>query len=570
MEMQIKSGKLSVYFFQTVAVFMLTFLGYFILPVSASAQQNPAIDSEIDIVIPETAPVKLDGKVIFSVRGISSYPAEKRAAAISDRIARAASNEAISADSVLIIPGEGVLKIVAGPDFIMNVHDVDGSWEQIDKSILAQIFTEKIRVAIIEYREARSRPVLLKRSLYALGALIILAVILFVFIRLIRKMNTVFQNRIKARVESVENISHKLISSGQLWKSIHVFTKTLKIFVIIVIVAVFLNYILSLFPWTSGITAYTIQLFTNPIIAAGKSFVQFLPSLAFLIIIFFITRYVLRLTKLLFSGVSHGGIVIKDFDAEWAMPTFKIVRIFVLAFAVVIAYPYIPGSNTSAFKGVSVFMGILLSLGSSSFIGNVIAGYSMTYRRAFRIGDRIKVDEYVGFVEEQKLLVTRLRSLKNEEIIIPNSVLLNSNIVNYTTRAKDLGLILHTTVGIGYDTPWRLVHSMLLEAADRTDGLLKNPKPYVLQKALGEFAITYEINGYCNDVSKMFYLYTDLHKNILDVFNENNVQIMVPSYEGDTEIPKVVPKDQWQPPLAKSSAPDRQTDASKQQGSTEI
>ncbi len=198
-------------------------------------------------------------------------------------------------------------------------------------------------------------------------------------------------------------------------------------------------------------------------------------------------------------------------------------------------------------------MGILLSLGSSSFIGNVIAGYSMTYRRAFRIGDRIKVDDYVGFVEEQKLLVTRLRSLKNEEIIIPNSVLLNSNIVNYTTRAKDLGLILHTTVGIGYDTPWRLVHSMLLEAADRTDGLMKNPKPYVLQKALGEFAITYEINGYCNDVSKMFYLYTDLHKNILDVFNENNVQIMVPSYEGDTEVPKVVPKDQWQPPLAGSS-----------------
>jgi small-conductance mechanosensitive channel len=174
----------------------------------------------------------------------------------------------------------------------------------------------------------------------------------------------------------------------------------------------------------------------------------------------------------------------------------------------------------------------------------------MTYRGAFKTGDRIKVDDIVGFVEEQKLLVTRVRSLKNEEIVIPNSVLLNSNIVNYSTKAKEKGLILHTTVGIGYETPWRQVDAMLKLAADRTESLLKQPPPFVLQKSLGDFAVTYEINVYCNDANKMPFLYTALHQNILDVFNENNVQIMTPAYEGDPEIPKVVPRDKWETPLA--------------------
>jgi small-conductance mechanosensitive channel len=324
----------------------------------------------------------------------------------------------------------------------------------------------------------------------------------------------------------------------------------MKIIVIVVIVTIFLQYILGLFPWTNHVAVYTFELVLNPVMIIGESFVKFLPSLAFLIIIFFITRYLLKLIKLFFVGISQNGIVIKDFDPEWALPTFRILRVFIIAFAVIVAYPYIPGSESSAFKGVTVFLGVLFSLGSSSFIGNIIAGYSMTYRGAFKIGDRIKVDELVGFVVEQKLLVTRLRSVKNEEIIIPNSVLLNSNIINFNTRANDLGVIIHTTVGIGYETPWRQVDAMLKLAADRTKGLMKQPEPFVLKQSLGDFAVNYEINAYCNDISRMHIFYTELHQNILDVFNENNVQIMTPAYEGDPEIPKVVPKDQWNTPLA--------------------
>ncbi len=271
--------------------------------------------------------------------------------------------------------------------------------------------------------------------------------------------------------------------------------------------------------------------------------------LLFLIIIFLVTRYLLKLIKLLFTGLQNGDIVIKNFYPDWAMPTFKILRILIIAFSLIIAYPYIPGSDSSAFKGVSVFLGLLLSLGSSSFISNVIAGYTLTYRRAFRRGDRIRVNESEGFVEEQSLLVTRLRSVKFEEIVIPNSLLINSNIINYTSRAKELGLILHTVVGIGYETPWRQVDAMLKSAADRTEGLLKDPPPYVLKLSLGDFAVNYEINAFCNDATRMHFLYNQLHQNILDVFNENNVQIMTPAYVMDPPEPKVVPENQWNIPV---------------------
>jgi len=359
----------------------------------------------------------------------------------------------------------------------------------------------------------------------------------------------VLQNWIKKRIESVENKSFKLIQSGHLWKAFNILFKTLRIAISVLLIAFFLNYILGIFPWTNNVATYTLKLFLDPIISMGNGILHFLPSLAFLIVIFLVTRYLLKLIKLLFTGLQNGDIIIKNFYPDWAMPTFRILRILVIAFALVIAYPYIPGSSSSAFKGVSVFMGLLLSLGSSSFISNVIAGYSLTYRRAFIRGDRIKVNESDGFVEEQSLLVTRLRSLKAEEIVIPNSVLINSSILNYTSCAKEQGLVMHTVVGIGYETPWRQVDAMLKLAADRTEGLLKDPPPYVLKLSLGDFAVNYEINAFCSDVSRMHFFYNDLHQNILDVFNENNVQIMTPAYVMDPPEPKVVPEDQWNTPV---------------------
>lgn len=500
--------------------------------------------------LPKFAQVKVDGNVLFYVKGIASYSAGERAAAIGKRIVKAAANRSIPVDSVKLVVVEGQLNLLAGKEFIMQILDDDAKAEGIDQTVLAKWIHQKTKTAIISYRHERSGPVLLKKSLYAIGSAILFAGSMFLIIWLLRKLNTTITSRIKSKIDSMEDKSFRLIRSAHLWKGINILFRTVKITVVILITAAFLQYILGLFPYTKGIAAYTLSIFLDPVISISLGFVNFLPNLAFLIIIYLVTRYLLKLIRMFFSGIHEGGIKIQSFDDEWAMPTYKITRLVVIIFAFVVAYPYIPGSETNAFKGISVFLGVLLSLGSSSFISNIIAGYSMTYRGAFKIGDLIKVDDHIGFVEEQRILVTRLRSRKNEDISIPNSVMLSSNIINYSKRARDLGLILHTTVGIGYETPWRLVDSMLKMAADRTEGLLKEPPPFVLKQSLGDFAVNYEINAFCQDASKMMTYYTNLHENILDVFNENNVQIMTPAYEGDPEIPKVVPRDQWHIPLA--------------------
>jgi small-conductance mechanosensitive channel len=204
---------------------------------------------------------------------------------------------------------------------------------------------------------------------------------------------------------------------------------------------------------------------------------------------------------------------------------------------------------------VSLFLGVMVSLGSSSLVSNLIAGYTMTYRRAFRLGDRVKIGDVVGDVTQTRLQATHVRTLKNEEVVIPNATILNGEVTNYSALARTDGLILHTTVGIGYEIPWRQVEAMLLLAAARTPGLLAEPRPFVLQKGLGDFAVSYEINAYTHEAQAMTRIYADLHRGILDVFNEYGIQIMTPAYEGDPAEPKVVPKERWHAAPADAAAP---------------
>jgi small-conductance mechanosensitive channel len=515
------------------------------------SQQNSSESPFISESTLKVAPVKLDGRILFNVRGISSFPAQERAAKISERIKNIAETDSILVTKLKIVHGKDYSTISIGDKDIVSIFDADAEIEGIERNLAALVIGKKIGSAINKYRYDRSKPVILKNITQAVISSFVLIIILFIVIRLSKRINNALQNRIKARIDSVENISFNLIKSNQIWKGFHVLFNTTRNVLIITIIAVFINYVLSLFPWTNSFAVYLLNIITNPIINLGTSFVLYIPKLIFLIIIYFITKYVLKIIKLFFSGIESGGILIKDFHPEWAISTFKIVRAFIIAFAIIIAYPYIPGSDSVAFKGVSVFIGVLFSIGSSGFIGNLIAGYSMIYRSAFRKGDFIEVEGQTGFVEEQQLLVTRLRSLKNEEIILSNSILLNSKIINYTVKAKEKGVILHTVVGIGYETPWRQVDAMLKLAANRTEGLLKDPPPFVQKMVLADFAVNYEINAYCKDVDRMKKIYSLLHENILDVFNENNVQIMTPSYERDPEIPKVVPQEQWHTPLAK-------------------
>ena len=250
--------------------------------------------------------------------------------------------------------------------------------------------------------------------------------------------------------------------------------------------------------------------------------------------------------RLFFEAVERGTVTLQNFDADWAAPTYKIVRLGIVAFALIVAYPYIPGSESEAFKGISLFIGIVFSLGSSSAIANIIAGYMMTYRRAFKIGDRVKIGDAIGDVIQTRLQVTHLKSFKNEEIVIPNSQILSTDVINYSSLARTQGLILHTDVGIGYEVPWRQVEAMLMAAAARcAPPASEPPRAFVRLKQLGDFAVSYELNVYCSDVALMLPLYGAMHRHILDVFNEYGVQIMTPAYEGDPPEPKIVPPKDW-------------------------
>jgi small-conductance mechanosensitive channel len=319
----------------------------------------------------------------------------------------------------------------------------------------------------------------------------------------------------------------------------------IQVFIILLLFYTYLHLSLSFFPWTKAFASQLFDYILGPLQTVGSAVLATIPKLIFLAIIILITLYILKLMRHFFDEIEKGIIALKGFYPEWAQPSYRICRLLVIAFAAVVAFPYIPGSSSSAFKGISIFVGVLFSLGSTSFIANILAGYALTYRRVFRIGDRVKIADFTGDVVESKLQVTIIRTVKNEEIIVPNSMIVNGHVINYSSLAKERGLILHTTVTIGYDAPWRQVHAMLLMAAEKTAGLLREPPPFVLQKSLDDFYVSYELNAYTDNPQGMTQIYSELHKNIQDAFNEYGVQIMSPAYESDPDRQKVVPRDKW-------------------------
>lgn len=288
--------------------------------------------------------------------------------------------------------------------------------------------------------------------------------------------------------------------------------------------------VFSLFPFTEGLAKQLFGYVWSPFKAIVFSFLDFIPNLFSIAVIYLVTRTVVRFLQFLAREIDQGELVIPGFFNEWALPTYNIVRFLLYAFMLVVIFPYLPGSDSKVFQGVSVFLGILFSLGSSSAISNMVAGLVITYMRPFRLGDIIKIDDFQGEVIEKNLLVTRIRTPKNEEITIPNASVLAGKSVNYSVAATEKKLTLHTTVTIGYDVPWQQVHQMLITAAERSEGVLKTPAPFVLQTGLEDFYVSYQLNVYTDAAAEMPKIYSHLHANIQDVFNENGVEIMSPHY----------------------------------------
>ena len=439
-------------------------------PVLAGAQSPTNPESPL-----EFADVKLDGASLFKVRGTTSLPAQARAAAIESRIQSLADDPSVDPASVRQQTEGDFIQMWGGKTRIMVVTQPDAQAEQLPADLLACLIEDRIRRAIIDYREARSSQNRIRGAVEAAGGTLVAAamaaLLIWLSLRLQRRIDVVM----RSRVQTVGIQSFEILRAERMRAVVLGAIRLLSVAALGSLAVFWLIFTLRRFPMTRGVAETLLGDILTPLTALGRSFVEALPNLFFLAILYFVVRGALRLIRSFFAAVERGGVALSDFEPEWAMPTYKLVRLAVVALGLVIAYPYVPGSDSAAFKGVSLFAGVVFSLGSSSAIANIIAGYMMTYRRAFRVGDRVKIGDVIGDVTDVRLQVTHLRTPKNEEVVIPNSQIINGHVLNYSTLANESGLLLHTTVGIGYETPWRQVEAMLIEAARRTPGLAAKP-----------------------------------------------------------------------------------------------
>jgi small-conductance mechanosensitive channel len=515
------------------------------------AGSEPAPSDEQQI---ELADVIVDGQLVMRVRGTTSFPAARRAQEIEARIIAIARDPSIPADVISVQDDGERTHLRMGGRLVVDLFDADAALEGLTRQLLAELRRDRIAEVIAAYRHDRSPEVLAQKGAYALAAIAVSIALIFVAWWGFHRLADLLDRRLQRRIKELEAKSARLLRARSLAELLRGLVKLIYIGFVVAILYLGIHYVLGLFPWTRGTADLLFGLVLNPLKEIATGALATIPDLIRLFILYLVTRYLLSMIRGFFAGIDRGNVKLPSFDRELAWPTYRIVRFVVIVFAVVMAYPYIPGSDSEAFKGMTVLIGLVISLGSSSIIGNIIAGYSLIYRSPFKVGDRVNINDTVGEVTEVRVLTTRLRSLKNEEVVIPNTAVLNGEVINYSTLARDQGLILHTAVGIGYETPWRQVEAMLKQAVERTGGLLAKPKPYVLQQALGDFAVTYEINAYCNDASNMVQIRSALHRNILDVFNEYGVAIMTPAYVADPPDPKLVPPAQWyaapaQPPV---------------------
>jgi small-conductance mechanosensitive channel len=431
---------------------------------------------------------------------------------------------------IRVVDGEDNSDIYHDENPLYTVTTRDAIWLGKERGELARAYAGQLSESYIAYKERTSLPALFKR----LGWLVLTILLFFFGIKYLNKglkrFNLWVVKRADKYMTGVRLKDYEFLSKSRQRQLVLWTLNLCKWILIVLLVYIALPIIFSIFPATEGIARTLISYILDPLSSFWNALVEFVPNLITIAVIIFLTHHLVRFLRFLSEEVRTEKLEIPGFYPDWAKPTFNLVRILVNLFAFIVIFPYLPGSDSPIFRGISVFLGLLISLGSSSAIGNIIAGLVITYMRAFRIGDRVKIGDTTGDVIEKSLLVTRVRTIKNEEVTIPNSFILNGSTINYTAATQERGLILNTAVTIGYDVPWRDVHELLISAAIKTDLIMDEPKPFVFQTGLDDFYVSYQINAYTQRPEKAAAIYSDLHANIQDAFNEAGVEILSPHY----------------------------------------
>ena len=483
------------------------------------AKQRLRIDS-LRRVTPGV-PVVVEGDTLyylFAKRGghTPQQRAEMNAAAITELGKRFN----LQPDSVYAESSDIVTDLMYGNKVLASFIDQDGLWEGCSRDQLAaakrKVIVDKLKVMKDEH------------SLWQLGKRILYFILVIIGQYLLFKLTTWLFNKLKVRIQRLKDTKLKPISiqeyellDTQKQVNLLVFLANLLRYAVMLLQLILtVPLLFSIFPQTKDLAYKLFSYIWDPIKSIFLGIVEYVPNLFTIFVIWLAVKYLVRLVHYLASEIQSERLKIGGFYADWAMPTFHIVRFLLYAFMIAMIYPYLPGSKSGVFQGISVFVGLIVSLGSSTVIGNIIAGLVITYMRPFKLGDRIKLNDTTGNVIEKTPLVTRIRTPKNEVVTIPNSFIMSSHTVNFSQSARDYGLIIHSEVSVGYDIPWRKTHQLLGEAALNTPGVVDDPRPFVLETSLQDYYPVYQVNAYIKDANQLAQVYSDLHQNIQDRFNE--------------------------------------------------
>jgi small-conductance mechanosensitive channel len=488
---------------------------------------------------------------LFTRQG--SFTAQDRAGAIANRIDRLSAVYRFQPDSIKVVETEQTTDLIFRDQLLISVSEQDALWQNTTRAKLTAMIKNRIGKAVVGHQEETKWQTILKEGLLALLVIFIAVILIYGVNRLFKRWRQKLARQTGWFARGIHIKSYELLNAGNVLNALQKALTVTKWSIIILIVYLALPILFGIFPFTKDFSNTLLNYITNPLKAIAHSVWDYIPNLMTILVLVVVFRYVLKFLKFIASEIGKGDLNIPGFYPDWANPTYQIVRVLVLAFMLIVIFPYLPGSDSGVFKGVSVFMGVLFTFGSAGALGNIVAGLVLTYMRAFKIGDRVKIGEVTGDVIEKSLLVTRVRTIQNEIISIPNSTVMSNHTINYSSDAPDKGLIIHTTVTIGYDAPWRQVHQLLIDAALACPMIENEPSPYVFQTSLDDYYVSYRINAFTREPNKQAGIYSALHANIQDKFNEAGVEIMSPHYkalrDGNTTTvpPDYLPKDYQAP-----------------------
>jgi len=517
----------------------------------AAAQKNgPAKPAPVTTpqtpVIGEPVIVKSDTLFKFYA-GQGLFDTKERARIVSGRISEIIAQLDFNADSLRLKNDSALTIISYKSQLIMAVNNADAKFSELDRSSLAASYLSILKTKTGSAFESGNIKQIITNILEALAVVVVLLLLIRVVNRGFRWLKPKVLSAWESRLEKLKDKGAPVGYADRLLPLLNNAIKASRLLIIVLLIYLALPVAFLIFPFTKPVAIQLLGYVVTPLKGILLAIVHYIPNLLTIAVIYIVTRYIIKLIKFVGGEIENGSITIKNFYPEWVKPTYNIIKVLLYAFMFVAVFPYLPGSDSKVFQGVTVFLGVLFSLGSSSAIANMVAGILLTYMRPFKIGDRIKVGEITGDVIEKNMLVTRIRTIKNEDITVPNATILGGATTNYTSSSKNLGLILNTSVTIGYDVPWAVIHGLLIDAALATDGVMAEPRPFVLQTDLNDFNVTYQVNAYTDQSHKMALIYSQLHQNIQDKFNEAGVEIMSPHYTALRDGNTVQIPDEYKP-----------------------